>query len=283
MEQPMSDVLMYGYAVVVLLLPLLMWANEIPPNQLPDVGIDQQLDAQVPLDLTFRDEQGQAAQLSRYVADDPVLLTLGYYECPMLCSLVRRGLFDSLQTLQFNAGEQFDLVSVSIDPREDAHTATIHKAQYMQAYNRPGAAEGIHFLTGEEPAIRALADAVGFRYAYDEQTGQYAHPSGIVVLTPQGRISRYFYGIEYDAQDLRLAIIEAADNQIGTPTDQVLLLCYQYDPATGQYTIAIWRLIRMAGGATVLLLVAVIVLLARRGRRGLPDTEGEESHAARIP
>lgn len=274
---------MYGYAVTVLLLPLLMWANETPPNQLPDVGIDQQLDAQVPLDLTFRDEQGQAVPLSRYIADDPVILTLGYYECPMLCSLVRRGLFDSLQTLQFSAGEQFDLVSVSIDPRENDHTATIHKAQYLQAYNRPGAAEGIHFLTGEEPAIRALADAVGFRYAYDEQTGQYAHPSGIMVLTPQGRISRYFYGIEYDAQDLRLALVEAADNQIGTPTDQVLLLCYQYDPATGQYSVAIWRLIRIAGSATVLILLAVIVLLARRRGPPLLDAESEEHHAAPLP
>jgi protein SCO1/2 len=283
MEKPMSDVLMYGYAVTVLLLPLLMWANETPPNQLPDVGIDQQLDAQVPLDLTFRDEQGQAVPLSRYIADDPVILTLGYYECPMLCSLVRRGLFDSLQTLQFSAGEQFDLVSVSIDPRENDHTATIHKAQYLQAYNRPGAAEGIHFLTGEEPAIRALADAVGFRYAYDEQTGQYAHPSGIMVLTPQGRISRYFYGIEYDAQDLRLALVEAADNQIGTPTDQVLLLCYQYDPATGQYSVAIWRLIRIAGSATVLILLAVIVLLARRRGPPLLDAESEEHHAAPLP
>jgi protein SCO1/2 len=283
MEKPMSDVLMYGYALLVLLLPLLMWANETPPGQLPDVGIDQQLDAQVPLDLTFRDEQGQAVQLSHYIVDDPVILTLGYYECPMLCSLVRRGLFDSLQKLQFSAGEQFDLVSVSIDPREDDHTATIHKAQYLQAYNRPGAAEGIHFLTGEEPAIRALADAVGFRYAYDEQTGQYAHPSGIMVLTPPGRISRYFYGIEYDAQDLRLALVEAANDQIGTPTDQVLLLCYQYDPATGQYSVAIWRLVRIGGSATVLILLAVIVLLAWRGRRGLPATEGEERHAPRIP
>jgi protein SCO1/2 len=207
----------------------------------------------------------------------------------MLCSLVRRGLFDSLHTLSFNAGEQFRLISVSIDPREEAHTAAVNKAMYLQSYQRPGAAEGIHFLTGDEPAIRELAEVVGFRYTYDAQTDQYAHPSGIIVLTPQGRVSRYLYGIEYDTQDLRLALIEAADNRIGAPVDQVLLLCYQYDPSTGQYSIAIWRLVRLAGSATALALVVGIVVLTRRGRHRLPAQnaspagESETHHATRFP
>jgi protein SCO1/2 len=284
----MTEVLLYGYAVVILLVPSGLWAQETPPNQPPDVGIDQQLDAQVPPDLTFRDETGQAVRLGRYFSDGPVILTLGYYECPMLCSLVRDGMFNSLQTLQFTAGEQFEIVSVSIDPREDAHTATVQKAMYLQSYNRPGAAAGIHFLTGDEPAISALAAAVGFRYTYDEQTSQYAHPSGIMVLTPEGRVSRYLYGIEYDAQDLRLALVEAADNRIGSPTDQVLLLCYQYNPATGQYSVVIWRVVRIAGATTTLVLAAALVLLARRGQRRLPfqpepPAESEGHNASRIP
>jgi protein SCO1/2 len=188
-----------------------------------------------------------------------------------------------------SAGDQFEVVSVSIDPREDAHTASIHKAMHLQAYNRPGAAQGVHFLTGEEHTIGALADAVGFRYAYDEQSTQYAHPSGVMVLTPEGRVSRYLYGIEYDPQDLRLALVEAADRQIGTPTDQVLLLCYQYNPTTGQYSLAIWRLVRIAGSATALALLVTVGLLARRGRRRraartpLPAGESEAHHATRVP
>jgi protein SCO1/2 len=290
-KKPMTDAFIFGYAVCMLLLPFVVWAKETPPNQNqpPDVGIDQQLDVQVPLDITLRDEQGQAVRLGHYFRDEPVILMLGYYECPMLCSLARRGLFDSLQALQFSAGDQFHVVSVSIDPREDAHTATIHKAMHLQSYNRPGAAQGVHFLTGDEGAISRLADAVGFRYEYDEQTGQYAHPSGVMVLTPQGRVSRYLYGIEYDTQDLRLALVEAADNQIGSPTDQVLLLCYQYNPTTGQYSLAIWRLVRIAGVATALVLVTAVIVLARRGRRRLPSPheppaqESEAQHATHIP
>lgn len=289
MRKRMIDIFFSLCGVCLVLTPFVVWAEETPPDQPPDVGLDQRLDAQVPLDLMFRDEQGQPVRLGRYFDSKPVLLTLGYYECPMLCSLVRRGLFDSLQELGFNAGEQFQVVSISIDPREDAHTAAVHKALSLQSYQRPGAAEGIHFLTGDDPAISALAEAVGFRYAYDEQTDQYAHPSGIIVLTPHGKVSRYLYGIEYDVRDLRLALVEAADNQIGTPTDHVLLLCYQYNPSTGQYSVAIWRLVRIAGGTTVLALIGSIVLLTRRGRRRLsppPESltaESEAPHATRLP
>lgn len=267
MGKGMMEFFLYVCGVFLVITPLVVWAQETPPDQPPDVGLDQRLDAQVPLDLTFRNETGHDVRLGRYFGNEPVLLTLGYYECPMLCSLVRRGLFDSLQALSFNAGDQFQVVSVSIDPREDAHTATVQKAMYLQSYQRPDAAQGVHFLTGDEAAIGTLADTVGFRYAYDEQTDQYAHPSGIIVLTPQGRVSRYLYGIEYDTQDLRLALIEAADNQIGSPTDQVLLLCYQYNPSTGQYSLAIWRLVQLAGSTTALVLVVSVVLLARRGQR----------------
>lgn len=241
-------------------------AQEIPPDRPPAVGLDQRLNVQVPLDLVFRDEQGQQVQLGDFFGSRPVILTLGYYQCPMLCSLVRHGLLASLQELSFDAGNQFDVVNVSIDPREEPSIAAAQKAMYVQSYRRPGAAGGWHFLTGEETSIRTLAGAVGFRYAYDPQIAQYAHPAGIMVVTPRGRIARYFYGIDYPAQDLRLALVEASENQIGSPTDQFLLLCYHYDPKTGKYSLAILRLTRIIGSASALALGLGVFMLFRRER-----------------
>ncbi|HEY3245877.1 MAG TPA: SCO family protein [Phycisphaerae bacterium] len=232
-----------------------------------DVRIDQQLDAQVPLDLEFRDESGATVKLSDCVNHKPVILTLNYYRCPMLCTLILNGLLNALRTLAFDVGNQFNVVTVSIDPREEPPLAHAKRQQYLRQYGRAGAETGWHFLTGSEDSIRRLADAVGFRYAYDAKSGQFAHASGIMVLTPAGRVSRYFYGIEYAPRDLRLALVEASNYRIGSRVDQLLLLCYHYDPATGKYGLAIIRLLQFGGAATVAGLGLLIVLLLRRERR----------------
>jgi protein SCO1/2 len=241
-------------------------ADEARPSLLHDVGFDQRLHEQVPLDLVFRDEAGRAVQLSDYFGTKPVILTLAYYECPMLCPLVLSALLKSLRTLSFDVGDQFNVLTVSIDPRDTPALAATKKTTYLQGYLRPGAAEGWHFLTGEATSIERLTEAVGFRYAYDAETGQYAHAAGIMVLTPQGRIAHYFYGIEYSPRDLRLALVEASANAIGSPVDQVLLLCYRYDPATGRYGIVIMNVVRLAGLATVLALATSVLVMLRRER-----------------
>src|SRR5687767_8006366 len=198
------------------------------------VGIDQKLDAQVALDLPVRDEQGQAVQLSDYFHDQPVVLTLVYYRCPMLCNQVLNGLLKTSQAVPLEIGKDYRVLSVSIDPRETPEMAAAKKQQYVSRYRREGAQEGWHFLTGDEAAITALAECVGYRYQYDERTGQYAHGSGILVVTPQGRISRYLYGIDYHPTDFRLALVESGEGKIGSAVEQFLLLCYHYDPATGK-------------------------------------------------
>ncbi len=237
---------------VVLLLGVAPVQAQNAPNEPPSVGFDQRLNAQVPLDLAFRDEADNVVTLGTYFTTQPVILTLGYYECPMLCSMVRDNLLKSLQALPLSIGKEFAVVNVSIDPGETPNVAAATKAIYVQRYGRPDAAAGWHFLTGSESSIASLAQAIGFRYSYDAEIDQYAHPSGIVVLTPQGKIARYFYGIDYPEQDLRLGLVEAANERIGSPVDQVLLLCYQYDPVTGKYTMLIGRVVRLAGVFTVL-------------------------------
>jgi protein SCO1/2 len=200
-------------------------------------------------------------QLGDYLGQKPVILTLNYYECPMLCPLVLEGLLRSLRALSFTIGEQFDVVTVSIDPGETAALAATTKARYIRDYGRPKAAAGWHFLTGDEASIQRLTQAVGFRYAYDAGKNQYAHAAGIMVLTPQGSISRYFYGIEFSPRDLRLALVEAAANTIGSPVDQLLLFCYQYDPATGRYSLVVRRALQLAGLATVFSLAGFMVVM----------------------
>ncbi len=232
-----------------------------------DVGFDQRLNEQVPLDLVFRDETGRAVRLGDYFGGKPVILSLVYYNCTTLCPMILDGLVRSLTPVSFDIGKQFNMLTVSFDPRETPAQAAGKKAEYVRRYHRPGAADGWHFLTGDEAAIRRLTTTVGFRYLYDEKTDQFAHAAGILMLTPQGKVARYFYGFDFSPRDLRLGLIEAAANTIGTPIDQVLLLCYHYDPRTGQYGLVVMNSLRLAGLATVLALGTFIVVMLRRERQ----------------
>jgi protein SCO1/2 len=243
----------------------------VRPDLLKDVGVDQKLDQSIPLNVTFRDEHGKPVQLAQYFGQKPVILSLVYYNCPMLCTQVLNGLESSLKLIPMEVGKQFDVVTVSIDPTERPVLAEAKQALYTGLYGRPKAAQGWHFLTGDEPQIRELANAVGFRYAYDPGSKQFAHASAIMVLTPQGKISRYFYGIQFPPRDLRLGLVEASEGKIGTPVDQVLLFCYHYDPSTGKYGLLISRLIQAAGVVTVLAIGGLILVLYRREHYALPE------------
>jgi protein SCO1/2 len=237
------------------------------PKLLRDVGIDQKLNEQLPLQLTFRDETGRTVQLGEYFGQKPVILALVYYECPMLCTQVLNGLLTSLKGIPLDVGKQFNVVTVSFNPREKPGLAMNKKRVYVGLYGRPGAPEGWHFLTGDEAPIHQLADAVGFHYAFDTDSDQYAHATAIMVLTPQGKISRYFYGIDYPSRDLRLSLVEASNNKIGSPVDQLLLFCYHYDPTTGKYGLVIANVMRGAALVTSLVLGTFLFLMFRRERR----------------
>jgi protein SCO1/2 len=234
---------------------------------LKEIGFDQKLGAQLPLDLTFTDETGQAVRLGDYFGQKPVIMLLTYYNCTMLCPLLLDGLVRSLRPVTFDIGKQFTVLTVSINPRETFSIAASRKDLYVQRYGRPGAETGWHFLTGKAEAIAALTQAVGFRYVYDETKDEYAHASGVVIFTPEGKAARYLYGIEFSPRDMRLALIEAGNNTIGNPVDQILLFCYHYDPLTGKYGVLIMNVIRLAGSATVLGLGAFMVVMFRRDRR----------------
>ncbi|MFN8489435.1 MAG: SCO family protein [Caldilineaceae bacterium] len=244
-----------------------VWAHD-PAHQSADIlkaiGFDQHLNALAPLVAQFTDEHGQRVQLRNYFQGKPVILLLGYFQCPNLCPLEREGLVHGLQQVKFTAGQDFDVVMISIDPKETPATATKAKQQSVATYARPGTEQGWHFLTGDHAAIDLVADAVGFRYAYDPAQQEYAHPSGVVIATPTGKIARYLFGIEYAPFDLRLGLVEASANQIGTPVDQFLLLCFHYNPATGKYTTFIMNLLRFAGLATTVLLGLFVWILFRR-------------------
>jgi protein SCO1/2 len=240
------------------------------PDAMKEIGLDQKLDAQVPLDLPFRDERGATVTLRQFFGVRPVILTLVYYQCPMLCTFVLNGVLTGTKDISFEMGKEYEVVTVSIDPRETPLLAESKHTMYAGLYGRPGAAAGWHFLTGEESAIRQLAASVGFRYIYDQGSQQYGHASGIMVLTPQGRVSRYFYGISYPPRDLRFALVEASGGKIGTPVDQILLACYHYDPMTGKYGLVISRVIRVAGIATVVAIGGLVLVLRRREHYQLP-------------
>jgi protein SCO1/2 len=242
----------------------------VRPELLKQVGIDQKLNQSIPLDLTFRDENGAPVQLAQFFGHKPVVLTLVYYNCPMLCTQVLNGVESSLKELSTDIGKQYDVVTISIDPTESHVLAKTKKEMYVGMYGRPGAAEGWHFLTGDEPQIKQLADAVGFRYAYDPDTKQFAHVSAIMLLTPEGKISRYFYGIQYPTRDLRLGLVEASEGIIGSPVDQVLLFCYHYDPKTGKYGLLISHIIQAGGVLTVLILGVGMLILFRGEHYALP-------------
>ncbi len=235
---------------------------------LADVGIDQRLNESLPLGLEFRDEQNRPVKLAHYFGERPVVLALVYYQCPQLCNQVLNGLFTALKSLDFDAGRDYEVVVVSFEPKEDAELARSKKAAYLHRLNREGAEHGIHFLTGEQPEIDALTKAAGFRYEFDERSGQYAHASGIMVSTPQGKLARYFYGIDYPPRDLRLGLVEASAGKIGSPVDAILLYCFHYDPLTGKYGLAIRRVLQAAGALTVLGLGTAIVVMLRWERKG---------------
>jgi protein SCO1/2 len=237
------------------------------PSVLRDVGFDQRLDEIVPGDIALRDETGRDVRLSDYLGKKPVVLSLVYYECPSLCTMTLNGLVSAMNALGFDAGNQYDVVTVSFEPRESPALATAKKAAYLKRYQRPGAAAGWHFLTGEPEEIKRLTTAVGFRYTWDERTRQYAHPAGVVVLTPQGKIARYLFGIEYAPKDLRLALVEASEGRVGGVVDQAILYCYQYDPMTGKYGTAIMRLLRVASVLTLAALGTFVFIMWRRDVR----------------
>jgi protein SCO1/2 len=230
------------------------------PGQLEGVGIEQHLGKSLPLDATFRDDEGKEVRIGDYFGPGkkPAVLAMAYYECPMLCTLVLNGIVKALRPINFNAGEEFDVIVVSINPKETPELARQKKASYVAAYGRKGAESGFHFLTGEEKSIKAVADAVGFHYNFVPATGEFAHAASIYVLTNLGSLSRYFFGVEYSSRDLRLAFVEAADNKIGTLTDQLMLYCYRYDPSTGKYSAQIIAMVRLGGIATVLFLAGYI-------------------------
>lgn len=248
------------------------------PTALKDVRIEQKLNQQLPLDLVFRDESGQEVKLGQYFGNKPVVLALVYYDCPMLCTQVLNGMVTSFRVLPFQIGNEYDVVTVSFDPRETSALATKKKKvyiDYLPDKMREGANSGWHFLTGDPANIAQLTEAVGFHYRYDDATKQFAHASAIMVATPQGKLSRYFYGIDYPARDLRLGLIESSENKIGSPVDQLLLYCYHYDPATGKYGAVVMRVMRIAGVLTVLGILAMLLLLkARHPMRMSPKAGG---------
>lgn len=239
----------------------------VPPRILNEVGFDQKLDAQVPLDLPFVDEMGRTIKLGELFNEKPVILNLVYFECPMLCTQVLNGLLAGIQGLSFTAGQEYTIITVSFDPEETPALASAKKEAYLKKYGRPGAESGWHFLTGSQDSIKKLTDSVGFRYVYDDYSGEFAHASGIVLLTPKGKTARYFYGIEYPVKDLRFGLIEASQNRIGTPVDYLLLLCFHYDPLTGKYGFMIMSVLRILGSGMIVAIAAYILTMVRRERR----------------
>ncbi len=248
-------------------------ANVRPPR-LENVGIEQRLDSQLPPDLAFRDETGQPVRLGDYFGRKPLILNLVYYNCTMLCGEALAGLSSAMRLVKFDVGKEFEVVTVSFDPRETPEVAAAKKKDYVKRYGRPGADIGWHFLTGPAESVNALTKAVGFQYQYDPKINQFAHATAIMVLTPQGRISRYFYGVDFPPKDLRMGLVEASQGKIGNPIDAVLLYCYHYDPATGKYGAVIANILRLAAAATILILGGFIFVMLRLERSVSGRTPG---------
>jgi protein SCO1/2 len=288
--------------LLLLCVPVEASAADKRPPMLRDVAIEQRLGQPLPLDAIFTDELGRPARLGQYFGRRPVILVLAYYNCPMLCTQVFNGLVSSLRVLNFDAGKEFDVVAVSFDPRDRPPDAAAKKKAYLDEYRRPGAALGWHFLTGGAGSIERVTRAAGFHYKYDESTGQFAHSTAIYIATPEGKLSRYFYGIEYAPRDLRLGLVEASNNRIGSAVDQILLYCYHYDPKLARYSAAIMSMVRFGGVAAVLILSTFLTIMWRRdvrrqrpgplpgegpgpsspgrGARSLPSEAREEPRAA---
>lgn len=237
------------------------------PAALKDVGIDQILDAQVPGGLVFTDEHGREVRLADFYGRRPLILALVYYRCPMLCTMVLNDLARSMNVMKMSCGDDFDVLTISFDPRETPDLALQKKHTYLRAYQRPHAADGWHFLTGTQPMIDQLTHTVGFHYTWDEKSQQYAHASGIIILSPHGKTTRYFYGIDYAPSDLELSLAEASGGKSMRVADQILLYCFHYDPSTGRYSLMVNRLVQAGGIATTLILAAGIVTMVRQERR----------------
>ena len=234
------------------------------PTPLKEVTIEQRLNSQLPLDATFRDEDGQTVPLGKYFGKRPVVLALVYYECPMLCTQILNGMVRAAKVMTFTPGKDYDVVAISFDARETPKQAMLKKQIYMKDYGHPETANGWHFLTGDLSSIKRVTDAVGFRYKWDVYTATFAHASAIYVLTPDGKLSKYFYGIEYSPKDMRFGLVEASQNKIGNAVDQILLFCYHFDPTTAKYTVFALDLLRVAGAATVLTLGGFVFIMLRR-------------------
>jgi protein SCO1/2 len=250
------------------------------PAILHNVGITQNLNAQIPPDLVFRDETGKSVRIGDFFGKKPIVLSLVYFDCPALCTEVLNGELRTIKAISLDLGKDFEAVTVSFEPKDTPALAEAKRDVYIGQYGRPGATDHWHFLTGDRQSIDALTNAVGFQYAYDSSIRQYAHAAAILVLTPDGRIDRYFYGVIYPARDVRLGLVEASEGKIGTLTDHALLYCYQYDPMTGRYGVVVMNVLRAAGGLTVLILGIFMIMMFLRERKrpsGLPPAAGAKT------
>jgi protein SCO1/2 len=246
------------------------------PDELQGIEITPHLGDTVPLDLEFVDEQGRTVRLGDYFdGERPVVLSMGYYGCPMLCDLVWMSTFQALKELRWTAGQEFRVLNVTIDPGETPRMAREKRDDYLESYGRPSAKAGIHFLTGQPEAIRSLAETVGFGYRYVPERDEYAHAAGIMILSPEGKLSRYLFGVQYDPKTVRMALLEASEGKIGSAIDRVVMYCFHYDPEEGKYTMAAMNVMRLVGAFTVVVLSALIAILWRRERRRRLETEGE--------
>jgi len=255
-------------------------ANVRPPY-LENVGIEQHLDTQVPADLAFVDETGRAVKFGDYFGRKPLILNLVYYTCPMLCGETLAGLTGSMKAIKFDVGKEFDIVTVSFNPRETPEMAAAKKKEYLERYGRPGAAAGWHFLTGPPESIDALTKAVGFQYQYDPRINQYAHATAIMLLTPQGRISRYFYGVEFAPKDLRMGLVEASQEKIGNAVDQILLYCYHYNPAAGKYGAVVANMLRLGAAVTIVFVGGLVIVLLRLEKMAPPRRDWNSTPSGR--
>jgi len=253
---------------IAAVLPTSAWADFASQRAiLKELNFEQRMGNKVPLDIPFTNAAGERVTLGSLASDKPILLNMVYYECPMLCTLVLNGVLKALRVTSLNVYEDFDIVTISINPHETPQIAKEKKGYYVRKYNRPNADKGWHFLTGSQESIDAVAEAIGFTYVYEESTKQYAHAAGTVFLTPDGVISRYLFGIEYAPRDIRLALVEASENKIGNPIDRLLLYCFQYDPEEGKYGLLVMNVLRLAGLFTVLLLAGALLIMLRRERK----------------
>ena len=259
------------------------WAHlEDPSSQImAQVHFDQKLNQRVPLDLPFRDEEGHVAPLSAYMKGKPVILSLIYYNCSQLCFLDTDEIVHSMKGLPFKAGNEFNVISVSIDPNDTPALAMKLKNDYMKKYGMAASSDGWHFLTGDQNSIARLADAIGYHFAYDAQQKDYAHPDGIAILTPEGKISHYFFLLDYPSRDLKFALMEAASGRIGSKLEYFALSCYHYNPTTGKYSLAVMNLVRLAGILTVVMMAVLIGSMLRWEKQGKEEQEKKQIGSGR--